>query len=216
MEDYLDLIAKGEKEYYELCQQCLNEIEQVNKNLCRDSKEDILIDANHTYMIGKHGPVIKCKNEDNTFSFNSVKNNIDVNKLRNGEYTLEEIVEDNNLNKNLGIYKDDELFLKKGKFGLYVTWGENKKSIDNIGINQNDITMADVIPIIENTNNPNLLREITKEISIRNGKYGDYIFYKTKKMSKPKFLKLNGFKHDYKNCDLSLIKEWIKETWKIE
>ena len=220
MEDYLDLIAKGEKEYHELCAECLEEIQKATGAVCRDNKEDIRIDENHTYMIGKHGPVIKCSSGGDphtpTNTFLSVKKDIDLNKLRNGEYTLEEIVEDTNLNRKLGSYRGEDLILKRGKFGLYVVWGENKKSVDNIKTKESDITIDDVIPLIENNTNPNMVREITPEMSIRKGKYGDYIFYKTNKMSKPRFLKLNGFKDDYKTCGIEVLKDWIKETWKVE
>ena len=59
-------------------------------------------------------------------------------------------------------------------------------------------------------------RIITEDVSIRKGKYGYYIFYKTKKMKKPRFLKLDGFKHDYLTCDIELIKEWFVKTYKVE
>ena len=223
MEDYLDQIAKGEKEYYELCKDCLTEIEKASGAVSRDAKEDIKIDENHTYMIGKHGPVIKCggsvaaltPHEGNTFTFLSVKKDIDLNKLRNGEYTLEEIVEDTNLNRKLGSYKGEDLILKRGQFGIYVVWGENKKSVTEIPVKESDITLEDVVPFIENNTNPNMVREITTELSIRKGKFGDYIFYKTKKMTKPRFLKLNGFREDYRTCEMEVLTGWIKETWKV-
>ena len=105
--------------------------------------------------------------------------------------------------------------LKKGKFGLYVTWGDNKKSINNIEIKECDITINDVIPLIENNTNPNIIREISSDLSIRKGKYGNYIFYKTKTMSKPNFYKLNNFKEDYKTCDIDILLSWINTTYKI-
>ena len=42
------------------------------------------------------------------------------------------IIENNTIDKVLGKYNHKDLVLKKGKFGLYVTWGDNKKSINNI------------------------------------------------------------------------------------
>lgn len=219
MEDILDIIAKGEKKYYELCEDCLMEINKTLVNEGRDNKEDIVIDDEHIYMIGKHGPVIKYtqKNlsEENVVKFKAVKKNIDLDKLRNRDYLLEDIVEDTNLNKKLGVYKKEDLFLKSGQFGLYVVWGDNKKSINEIKIKERDIVLKDIIELIENSINTNLVREITEDSSIRKGKYGDYIFYKTKKMVKPKFLKLNGFKDDYKKCDINTIKDWINETYKM-
>ena len=60
-----------------------------------------------------------------------------------------------------------------------------------------------------------MVRILDENISIRNGKYGDYIFYKTSKMKSPKFLKLKSFKEDYKTCELNVLIDWIKETYKI-
>ena len=34
-------------------------------------------------------------------------------------------------------------------------------------------------------------------------------------MTKPRFLKLNGFNHDYKNCDIEILLKWIKDTYKV-
>ena len=42
--------------------------------------------------------------------------------------------------------------------------------------------------ILEKPANSNIVREINAEMSVRKGKYGDYIFYKTGKMKKPRFL----------------------------
>ena len=221
MEDVLDLIAKGEKKYYELCEECLKEINKVSLEVTRDNKEDIIIDKDHTYMIGKYGPIIKCRtnstNSTNSkeYIFKSVKKDINLDKLRNGEYLLKDIIEDSNLNKKLGSYQNEEIFLKKGQFGLYVVWGDNKKSINEIQINETDINLDNVIEIIENSRNPNLVREITENLSIRKGKFGDYIFYKTKKMNKPKFLKLNELNENYKTCDINIIKEWIIEKYQM-
>ena len=63
-------------------------------------------------------------------------------------------------------------------------------------------------------NNTNILRDISKDISIRKGQYGHYIFYKTSNMNKPRFIKLNDFKEDYLNCDVNLIISFVKEKIK--
>ena len=215
MEDVLDSIAKGNTKYHELCRKCLEEIEKSSVEIARDNKEDIKIDNMHTYMIGKHGPVIKCLNVDGKTTFKSVKKDIDITALRNGDYQIADIVESENLMRRLGAYKEEDLFLKKGKFGLYVVWGENKKSVSAIGICEADITMEDVIGIIEQPANCNLVRKLTEDLSIRKGPKGEYVFYKTPKMKKPAFYKLNGFYDDYKTCELGAIVKWIRETYKI-
>ena len=106
--------------------------------------------------------------------------------------------------------------MKKGKFGLFVTWGENKKSVNYLKKEECEITVDDVVGGLQQPSNPNMLRVINGDLSIRNGKYGAYIFYKTTVMKKPRFLKLNGFKEDYKTCEMKILQDWIRETYKIE
>ena len=48
---------------------------------------------------------------------------------------------------------------------------------------------------------------ITENMSIRKSKYGNYVYFKTKQMKKPKFLKYNDEKDDMKNQR----NQWIEE-----
>ena len=50
----------------------------------------------------------------------------------------------------------------------------------------NDITLEDVLDVLngKKIQNSNVLKVITPEISVRKGKYGPYVFYKTNKMKK--------------------------------
>ena len=67
----------------------------------------------------------------------------------------------------------------------------------------------------EETNNRDFFRKLGDNASIRTGKFGDYIFYKSKKMSKPLFLKLGGFKGNYKLCDVNIINDWIHDEYNL-
>lgn len=60
--------------------------------------------------------------------------------------------------------------------------------------------------------NNSILRTISKEINIRAGKSGkaDYIYYKTIKMKKPKFISLAKCPHNYLLCDEQIIKDMVK------
>ena len=220
MEDELDLIAKGEKEYQELCKTCVDAIDASipkksvsQENVSIKSNIEIQIDEKHSYVIAKYGPAIKCKDGEK-ISFKSVKKHIDLDKLKNGDYKLEEIIELDN--KLLGKYKSDNLYIKKGKYGIYAEWGSNKKSLNEMKKDIEVLELDEVIEFIENnegTGGKNCVRVIDKNLSIRNGKYGDYIFYKTEKMTKPQFYKLKGFKEDYKSCSVTLLKKWINDTY---
>jgi DNA topoisomerase-1 len=62
-----------------------------------------------------------------------------------------------------------------------------------------------------------IVRMIDEHTSIRNGRFGPYIFYKTVKMSKPEFIPLKGFAQlhgNYATCDVSLLKEWVAQPRK--
>jgi len=226
MENDLDLIAKGEKKYYELCKECNDLIEKLsnNNNLLlekvNEERVNIKIDNKHTYMIGKKGAIIKYEKEDNTIGFYKVKENIDIERLKKGEYKLEDIIEirDEN-NKLLGEYNNKDVYLKNGKYGYYIEYDGIKKSLKTIKINVpiKNIKLEDAINIInmKSKEDNSLVRLINENISIRKGQYGDYIFYKTIKMRKPLFFKLNEFEDDYINCDIKLLISWIKERYLI-
>ena len=215
MELLLDMIAKGEMVWYELCRQCFQQINTLSSLIER--KEETLkirIDDQHVYMIGKYGPVIKVGDKDNT-TFRPVKHDLDLEKLRRGEYSIEEIVDNKQTGgRILGDYKDKSVILKKGKFGLYAEWGDKKTSLSGLQLESNSITLESVIEILNNP--PGLIRKINNDLSIRSGKYGDYIFYKTKTMKKPRFLKLKSFDKNYKTCSIDELISWIEITYKIK
>ncbi|MFN9939940.1 MAG: hypothetical protein ACK56I_10755, partial [bacterium] len=96
----------------------------------------------HTYVITSRGPAIKCitsdENGKKTTSYKSVKKdmNIDIERLKRGEYTLEQIVNEKGSIEtggiHLGVYDGDDIVIKKGKYGLYFVWGEHKKSLSGL------------------------------------------------------------------------------------
>ena len=192
METDLDEIAKGNSVYHELCRNVYDSIENTiqEKELNKNNKINIKIDENHTYIVGKNGPVIKCI-IDKVTTFKSLNpdliKNIDLEALKNNEYKLEDLVDVNvaKPKNELGLYKGEKVYLKTGKYGNYIEWGKNKKSMNAIDKTIDQIILEDAVNIIENrikTVSKSLVREIDNNLSIRNGKYGDYIFYKTEKI----------------------------------
>jgi DNA topoisomerase-1 len=254
MEDDLDKVAKGELTYKDICAYCMSQVtdlirELKDKNIQKDS---VVIDDVHTYVITSKGPAIKCitqnENGKKVTSYKSVKKDVDIARLKRGEYTLEQIVNDKGTietgGMHLGVYDGVDIVIKKGKYGLYFVWGENKKSLSGIfpkSKNPETITYHEIVKIIEaslvcanagaaasdteqtNTNKvqetiapKGMVRFITKDLSIRNGRFGDYIFYKTAEMKNPSFLKIKGFKEDYKTCSLDILIQWIETTYNIK
>jgi len=243
MEENLDKISKGDMVWHSLCQLCLDELTVQCNKLTDNNKYEFKIDENHYYIVGKYGPVIKCitpnpTNPNNTsISFKPVRKDVDTKRLERNEYKLEDLIEEPNekVTKTyniLGKYEDEDLILRKGKFGLYVTWGTNSKSVSSLGNRPLDnIVYCEVVELIKsaaslqsdpNNKTPdnnssikvetNIVRDITNNISIRKGKYGNYLFYKTVKMRQPKFFKLDGFEHDYISCDKQILQKWISDT----
>ena len=221
MEEELDIISQGEKKYPELCQKCFEEMNELIKPI-QQEKYEIQIDENHSYIIGKYGPVVK-KRIGKNISFLPIKKDIDLTKLERGEYLLKDLLDLPEKNESIGKYQGQDLFLHKGKYGLYVQWGENRKSLQELGDKPCEkITFTEVFKILEkdgvmDTSKPvGVVREISPNISIRNGKFGDYIFYKNNKMKIPQFFKLFGFKGDYIKGNKTIIQKWIKDKYNIE
>jgi DNA topoisomerase-1 len=73
------------------------------------------------------------------------------------------------------------------------------------------------LPIIEADQAPSrtILRRLSPDLSIRNGKFGPYIFYKTEKMVKPRFYDLRKFENGFGVCDKDELINWIRTTYKI-
>jgi DNA topoisomerase I len=294
METQLDCIAQGQKIWYELCHSCLNQIKQLLTIVKKQvkTKSHIQIDNEHQYMMSSYGPTIKkTDTETGEVSFLKVKGNIDYDKLTQGEYNVNDVVDDEPNMRILGDYEGKQVLLHRGPFGIYVSWNEKNISlsslpnyaIDNSYIsgvnsnsnssiktkyryrnkfksNSNSKTNSSMNPIQKeicrrlnpepepNTNEQTknqeqpkeqqqslpiltfkeitlehiqcLLcipyqRELSTTASIRTGKFGDYVYFKHPNMKRPKFISFKGFKHDYKECDVQLIRQWLEEKHKV-
>jgi DNA topoisomerase-1 len=234
MESDLDLIATNKKQWTTLCCNCNKDLVKIIDGLTNLKRFEIQIDEYHSIIIGKHGPVIrktisktnKTKNKDDV-TFIALKKGLDIKMLTDFEQingrqlTLDDVVESSNTNNGaLGKYKGHDLFLKTGKYGPYAQWGSNMKSLKELDKPTEKMEYIEVIKfldkdILDPTKAVGLIRELSSNLSIRTGKFGDYLFYKKPRAKKPDFLKLNEFKSDYKTCDKELLLNWIKQTYKI-
>jgi len=225
LESSLDKIAKGELVWHQLCESCNKEVDELIEMIRDETKFEVQLDENNTFLIGKYGPVIKCVEEKDgkeEISFKSVKKNIDISKLKNNELEIDELVDANkspNTQYNLGKYEDKDVILKKGKYGLYVLWGDNSRNLKELGNRPiENISFEEVKGILEKGSG--IIREINSSLSIRKGLKGDYIFYKNSKMKKPTFHDINRFSletgKDYKICEINILKSWISEKYGIK
>lgn len=234
MEDNLDFISKGEQNLNTLCLQCFDSLSKKINELDDVKKFSLELDDNHYLIIGKHGPVVKYVDpkDKKKIKFIPVKKNLDIEALKikdKSEISLEDVIDLNSkdkINSSIGKYKGQDLYIKKGKFGNYAQWGKETRSLKDefYNIPIEEINYIDILRYLDKDNvlDPSkpvgLVRELTPCLSIRTGKFGDYIFYKkpySKKSQKPEFLKLNGFNDDYKKCHKELLINWINQTYNI-
>lgn len=217
MEERLDLVAGGQEIWYKVCMDCYNEIQRLSKQIHKLEKKIYNIDENYVLMFYKDGFLLKHKtlvNETGKPVLKSVKKGlkIDMDKLEAGEYTFEMLAETER--RILGIWNEHEIELKSGKYGAYVEYGDEiKVSLSKIKKTLDKIVLEDVLPFLGVAQKPTtVLRVLSPTLSIRNCKFGPYIFYKTEKMKNPKFYDLKGFEQGFGVCDAEELIEWIKNT----
>ena len=232
MEEALDKISSGEiQDWPSVCRTCSNDLRALLKDLEGVEKKVFKLkdDSGYEFVFTSAGQTLR-KRTDDSWEYESVRKDIvvDLGKLERKEYTFQDLVEIPN--EVLGEYLGEPVLLKSGKFGLYIEHGENTVSLKSLDINKpaREITLSDVVSLLSplgiqhsgenttnttNATNPNILREITPDLSVRKGKYGLYIFYKTNSMKTPKFFPTKGFKQNVMTCDLVLLEAWIRETY---
>jgi DNA topoisomerase-1 len=219
--DKISLIKNDESvpSWYSICEECDNLLKQLIKPLNKLSKTIYSLDNEHDVIFTKYGATIKKKDEsenlDKKSIFMPIKRSIvlDLDRLKRGEYKLEELQDIQS--RYLGIWNEEEIYIKNGQYGAYLEWGNNKKSCNNYKKDITEITIEDVKIILNTTetNNMNILRILNKEMSVRRGKFGPYIYYQTTDMKKPRFLNIKGFKEGFVTCDVELLIEWIEKKY---
>jgi DNA topoisomerase-1 len=218
MEDQLDLVANNQSSiWYESCRECCEEIKQLGNKLSNVERKEWPIDGMHSLCFSPSGPFIKCKTKDTT-EFLSIKPHLllDIEKIKTNQYTLEELIEKKR--EILGILEGKEVFVRNGKFGMFVVWDNKKHSLKGqTNKSLQHIVLEDVKDILlSETRKPpsaSMLRDIDSTMSVRKGKFGPYIFYKTPTMKKPSFFSLSGFPHGFAVCKLEDLKQWVHTTY---
>lgn len=199
MEDNLDKISQGVERKEDLCKKCDAQINQLIEKINISQK-----------TIEECKNIEKCRvNEPEIKPISEILECVSESKPMNESNPKEIILGPKEI--ILGNYENELVVIKKGRYGLFVTWGENSKTLKEFGNRPiENITLKEVEPLLKTT-----IREINTNMTIRKGKNGDYIFHKTPKMKKPQFFKLEGFYADYRTCELELLIDWIRKTYHI-
>jgi DNA topoisomerase-1 len=226
METELDeIILNPEKDWREVCKNCDEMITTCLTPLNAKIKKKYEIDEFHSLIFGKSGIVVQCSKEGEEKTYKTVKKELDVDfdKLENKEYSLEDILEIKN--ECLGKFENEDVLLKTGKYGPYITYGNTKLSVKSLVTKEkplDKLTMADLETFIIHNNSTkessssSVLRVLSDHASVRKGKFGNYIFYKTAAMKKPSFINLTNCPFHVLEDEAEKVCQWIKTNLKVE
>ena len=227
LEEKLDSISTMEKdaseEWFFPCKECDEDLKKAIQPLSAVAKKTYTLGNDEdggTYSVAftKFGPNIqKTLPGSQEISYLPVKKQIQIiiGRLERGEYTLEELMDVPT--RCLGKWENQDIYLKNGRYGHYLEWGNNKKTCNQYKTPMDEITLEDVPHILqqnlEKSNNPNILRVLNEHMSVRKGKFGAYIYYKTPEMAKPSFLNMKKFGYGFSTCEREILIEWIDKTY---
>lgn len=194
-------------------QKCEDTIKSCLDPLKRKIGKAYPVDEEHELVFGKSGAMIKVKGDIASYKPLKYGLEIDFERLERGEYKLSDLTEIPI--PSLGIYNGEDVFIKKGPFGPYVSCGKKTVSLKDKTCELGKITfdMAKGM-LIEHTSKEGpelILRELDEFTSVRKSKFGHYVFYKTVTMKKPKFINLKSCPYDVldRNVSNATLLIWI-------
>jgi len=185
VENKLDEMANGNlkyedmiKEFYDCFHPSVLKIKNDNMSIPDDAKE-IGNDPESGNMIyathAKYGPVIKVL-RNNKIIYAPIKEPLTVDNM-----TLDDALSLLQYPKILGLYKRKPVYIKKGKFGVYLSCGDI-----NINMDEEVTNLNDAIALIE-SKQKKALKEFASEKNkyfIYEGEYGLYVHIIEKKSKK--------------------------------
>jgi DNA topoisomerase-1 len=225
MEQELDQIAQSENDGTEMCRRCAEDIDRITATsssvvasggvvsqtgelphpagaraiLCQ-------IDAEHALVLKKNGLVIEKRVDGSSVAYINVKKDVDVTRAKRGEYTLDDLIQPKE--QVLGSFEGRNVVVVHGRYGPYVEWNGEKKKVPGA-----DVTLEQVVALLQHRAPPQqkgVLRSINTDCSVREGKFGPYIYYKTAEMKNPKFHSLRGFA-DWSTASDAAILAWMNQ-----
>jgi DNA topoisomerase-1 len=141
---------------------------------------------------------------------------LDVMRLKEGKYTLDDLIE--LPHGSLGEYQGFPLFLRHGKFGYYVEFGETRRNLKHFKLpptktSYDQLSFSDIVQFLEapTAHDPNLLRYVSPVMSVYNGRWGPYLRYTKTDSGVPKTISLKKFKAPggYLGCDPELLEQLV-------
>lgn len=228
-----DLSGK-EVEWSSICKQCYEEIKRMSLPIKNIAKQSYAIEPGYEYIFERYGPAIKHILDDGSVEYFPAKKetDIDLEKLKNKGYTLDELIEKKA--RHLGKYENQDVYLKNGRYGYYVEWtpgnavdGNKQEEVRRESIKSLDpqkqklpdeIEISDIEHLLKITKKePDklALRTLNSVMSIRKGQFGVYVFYKRPDMKNPQFLNITKFNQGFLTCDVQTLVDWLCKTYKL-
>ncbi len=181
VESDLDKISRGEAIWYNIVKKVYQSFHPIVEELKKEAKElkesgkpnnisKRLLGVNPTNnkniyaYLGRYGPCVQEgeNNEEPKYAALTNEDSLDT-------ITLERALELLSYPKKLGKHNGHEIFIKKGKFGLYLEHNKTKKSI------QQDVLFEEAKELLSNNAiNQNIIKEFS-DIKVMNGQYGPYL-----------------------------------------
>lgn len=249
LEEQLDVIANNKAQdptWLNVVRNFKEGLDKIAFNVPKAKKYTFTIDDSNDFMFHQNTPVIRRKivnsetvdsqlpSESESESKKNKKKstmqyeyyplkkylNIDIMKLQNNQYKLEDLLE--YPNSFLGMYNNTKLHIKYGQYGYFLEWGVDPhlqtKSLNDIdksvSLHTFDLQMA--IDHIEEKMKSNhqsadkkkIFRTIDAFTDIRQGKFGTYIYHKTDSMKKPAFIPLKKCPVNYMTATDDELMKW--------
>jgi topoisomerase IA-like protein len=143
---------------------------------------------------------------------------LDMDRVKRGEYTTSELLQGAappQSMESLGNLDGHLVFLKNGRYGKYLEWNGQKCSAKT-GVS----TLEAAEALLKHrsppdgglSSSPGVLRVVNSDCSIRQGKYGQYVYYKTSEMKSPMFFAVKQFK--WQTAKEEEILQWIRDQKK--
>lgn len=107
---------------------------------------------------------------------------------------------------HLGKYGDHEVRLCTGKYGPFLAWGDQRCSLRGHALA--DLTLDDAVSLLTTKTKvdaADIARQVSDSISVRNGKYGPYLYCTSATSARPTFVSLKAFRDNYLTCDPDLL-----------
>jgi DNA topoisomerase I len=220
LEEELDKITTGNSSdgsWYQICEITRKNINEQVKIANQNHKQVYPIDETYAIVFQSSGPCVRRAMESSTIDYLPIKRSVSLQleKIKKGEYTLEELL----LYKQsyIGDYQEKAIHLRTGPYGIYIEWGDVRKSLGSLEeaeqqISWSTFSLETAIEYLEGVPNEpektGVLRTLTPEMSIRRGPYGNYIYYKSNTMKKPVFINTHGFTGNIFSCDAEELVSW--------